>query len=234
LEKGGLDQSIQTAVKNLITQGVGLGESFSRFIINNLPSTFWEGDYSLSRELDMISEQHFSGQYLRDLAESLPEPERTEMLRQAEEQQKQYEIAKSRRSTNDQMPARYKERREFMLNYLSRFFDRVLKNTYDSRSDLFHRGKGFPKKALDREFLNGGLPVLAEDDIWEFMEKHGNHGKVDYAMNEKNGIITRICACGNKKQAKMMLEIGVFERIVHDSILNYLVNTLSQSSEVIS
>jgi hypothetical protein len=234
LEKAGLDQSIQTAVESLITQGVGLKESFSRFIIDNLPDTFWEGDYSLSRELDMISEQHFSGQYLRDLSESLPEPERTEMLKQAEEQQKQYELAKSRKPRNNQVSTRNKEHREFMLNYLSRFFDRVLKNTYDSRSDLFHRGKGFPKKALDREFLTGGLPVLAEDDMWEFMEKHGLHGKVDYVMNEKNGIITRICACGNKRQVKMMLEIGVFEKIVHDSVLNYLVSTLSQSSEGIS
>ncbi len=50
--------------------------------------------------------------------------------------------------------------------------------------------------------------MFAEDDMWEFMEKHGHHGKVDYLMNEKKGVMTRICACENKKHVKMILKQG--------------------------
>jgi len=229
LEEAGLDKNVQAAVKNLIAQSVGLKELFSDFIIRNLPETFWEGDYSLSKELDTVSEQYFSGQFLRDLSESLPETEKQELLRQAEEQQKHYEEMKNRRAKNGKLPFFNKEHRESMLKYLSVFFDRVLKNTYDGRSDLFHRGKGFPKKALEGEF-NDGLPVIVEEDLWEFVEKHHGHGKVDYLINQKNGIITRVCSCGNKKVVRMMPEIGVFERIVHDSILNHLTKASVQKT----
>jgi len=230
LQEAGLDENIQNAVKSLIAQGVGLKQLFSNFIVDNLPNTFWHGDNSLSKEFDMLSEQHFSGQYLRDLAECMPEPERQELLKQAEEQEKHYKEMKNRRAENSQMPVFDKERREYMLNYLSAFFDRVLKNTYDSRSDLLHRGKGFPKKVLEGEFPPDELPVMAEEDFWEFWEKHHDHGKVSYLVNERTGIIIRTCPCGNKKVVRMMLEIGVFERIVHDSILNYLINTSSQKA----
>lgn len=216
----GLDEELQSAIKNLVTYDEGLTKRFSTFIIDNLPhSTFWKGDYSVMKELDLLASRYHSGQFLRDLGEGLPEPMRQELLKQADEMQKQYEELKKQRPERERRWLFNKERREWMLNYLQTRLDRVLANTFGSRSELFHRGRSFPKFTLKEEFTDW-IPDVFEEDFRDFVGEHFKH-KWSYHLTQK-GKIFRSCSCGDRKEVKMMLGIRVFERMVHDSIFSYL------------
>lgn len=219
MEEVNLDENTQKYIKSCILSGT-LRTRFSNFIIENLPEDFWEGDYSITKELERLFEPFHSGQYLRDLSATMPEPQRSEIRKKAEEEEKEYEKMKRKRAEL-QEPSFRQERRKFMLNYLQHFLQLVLNDTYDCRSSVFHSGKEFPKKAIEGDITDEGL-VLIDEDIWKFMEKHRGCREVNYYVDERNGKVTRVCLCGNTKKVKMMLEFRVFERIVHDSILNYI------------
>lgn len=219
MEKLHLDEQLQNAIKGLITYQESLTKRFSNFILENLPDTFWEGDYSMIRELDLLRNGHRSGQLLRDLSESMPEPIKQELIRRAEEEKKSYEEFKKQRPERERRWIFNKERRDWMVDYLRAHLDRVLANTFESRSELFHRGKGFPKTVLKEEFTDW-IPDVFEEDFRDHMNKHFDHGW-SYQLNHK-GRILRSCSCGNRKEVKVMLGIRIFERIVHDSILNYI------------
>lgn len=216
-----LDQKLQNVIKSTITHDAGLKKRFSKFIVNNLPKTYWKGDYSMMKELDALTEGFHSGQFDRDLSEVLPEPIKQQLLKRADEMQKEYEELKKRRAESGPRWVFNKEQREWMLNYLQTHLELVLDNTYDSRSELFHRGRGFPKKAL-KEDLTDWIPEIIEEDFWEFFEKHSGHKWGRYL--DKKGRIFRCCSCGDEKEVKLMLDIRVFERMVHGSIFNYLLS----------
>ena len=221
LEEAGLDENMIAAVKNQIVQASGVKKRFCDFVVDNLPSTFWEGDYSLSREMNRMIEEESSGQYYRDLSEYLPEPEKQEIMKLAEEQQRQYEERNKRKKENEKL-IKVTKREKIMLDYFRTFLRKVLANTYDCRSILFHGGKSFPKKALEERIFLSWVPDLIEDESAEFLEKHNDH-QWNYRINRNNGEITRVCSCGNEESVKMMLDLRVFERVVHDAILNYII-----------
>lgn len=222
LEKAGLDENTIIAVMNLIAQSKGVKQVFCDFIISNLPSTFWDGDYSYTKEVEETTEGDVSGQYYRDLSENLPEPEKAIILEFAERLERHFEEIKRKKGV-DSSQSTLNERTKAKLGYFRAHFRTVLSDTYDCRSDLFHRGRSFPNKALESSFSDW-LPELFEEDLFEFIEKHSGH-RWKYLVNEKTGRIVRQCSCGNKKTIrKMLLGLGVFDIIVHDSILNYLLN----------
>lgn len=224
MEQLQFDKQLQEAVKNLIVYHESLTERFSNFIAENLPNTFWEGDYSMSRELDLfadsIGKHHWSGQHLRDIADGVPEPQRQELLRRAEEDKKRYEeFLKERPERKKHRWVIDDDRRKWMMSYLRTHLGRVLRNTFESRSELFHRGRGFPKIGLKEESTDW-IPDVFEEDFREFMGEHLEH-RWNYSLDEK-GRIFRSCSCGDRKEVKVLLGIHVFERMVHDSILSYL------------
>jgi hypothetical protein len=96
-----------------------------------------------------------------------------------------------------------------------------LSNTFHSRSRLLHGGVGFPKYALEPNFTDW-VPDVIEADFRDFIQTHYEH-KWQYSLDEKSRIY-RTCSCGDKTEVKMMLGIHVFERIVHDSMLNYILS----------
>jgi hypothetical protein len=218
------DNQLQRAVSQLVVYEEGLKTRFSNFILDNLPTAFWEGDYSMVNELKLYSESldelYRRGVFLRDIAEKVPDPQKQELLRLADEEEKRYEEflqqqPKRKESTwifND-------ERRKWVMNYVQVHLSRVLRNTYDSRSGLLHRGRSFPKAGLEEGFTDW-LPDIFEEDYRESIEVHLFH-RSQYSLDAKGGIF-RICSCGDRKEVKAIFNVYVFERIVHDSILNYL------------
>jgi hypothetical protein len=218
MEELQFDGTLQNAVNSIITHHKSLTKRISNFILENLPSTFWEGDYSMVREAEIMSEHYWSGQFLRDLSKSFPEPLKQELIRQAEEHQRVYKEFKKKKSEVDRRWIFNKEQRKWMISYLRDHLDRVLTNTFGSRSELFHFGKGFPKFALREEF-HDWIPDVFEEDFPSFSKKHVEH-TWDYSLDK--GRIFRTCSCGDREEVKVMFGICVFERIVHDSILNYI------------
>jgi len=224
MEELQFDEQLQGAVKDRIISHESLTRRFSNFIVENLPSTFWEGDHSMIKELDLHAEslrRHYhSGQFLQDIADSVPDPQRQELLRRAEEEKESYE------EFFRQMPERRHtwiindDRRKWMMDYIRTHLDRVLRNTFGSRSELFHRGRGFPKIGLKEEFTDW-IPDVFEEDYREFIWEHSEH-TWNYSMDKKTGKIFRSCSCDDRKEVKVLLGIHVFERMVHDSIFNYL------------
>lgn len=218
MEELQFDDQLQNLIKRDIAHQETLTKRFSNFVSNNLPDTFWEGDYSMAAETDLFSEGYRSGQFDRDLSKWVPEPIREKLLREAEEKKEQYEEFKKQRLPSWVLN---KEEREWWRNYYRVHLDRVLRNTYESRSKLFHVGRGFPKKALKEGFVDW-IPELIDEDFWKFHEKHLDPEHRSSHHLDKEGRIFRTCSCGYEKETKMILNIWVFERMVHDSIFNYL------------
>ena len=212
-----LDERLQNLIINLVTSEKSLTESISTFIVDNLPKSFWEGDYSMMSEVDMF-ESRYS---LRDISDSLPDgdPVKKRLLEDAEKLEKQYENYRQRRSQLEPSWVFNKKRRRWMGEYLQDHLDRVLRNAFSRRSKLFHYGTGFPKYVFETP-LRDWVPDIIEEDFWEFREKHIGH-KWDYSPDNKGRII-RKCNCGDKKEIEIMLGIRLFERMVHDSILKYI------------
>lgn len=215
MEELQLNEQTQKAVKDAITYGTGLTKRFSNFIADNLPDGFWEGDYSMAHEIDLDIEYHSSGRWMQDLGESMSGSMRNELLKIAEEDKKLHGRIKWKSSKRWIFS---EENREWMLNYLQVHLKRVLSDTFGSRSEHFHFGKEFPKKAFNED--EDWVPDIFEEDRLDFAIEHFGH--LWSYKPKPNGRIERSCSCGDRKQIKVILGIRVFERMVHDVILNYL------------
>ena len=86
-----LDNGLQSVVNSIITSNTSLTKRFCGFIEKNLPVGFWEGDYSLVNELDSLSESFRKGTFLKDLSETLPDPMKQEVQKQAAKEEEEYE-----------------------------------------------------------------------------------------------------------------------------------------------
>ena len=214
----GLEDSVEEAVKNLIVSGKGLTKAFCAFMERYLPETFWNGDHSLRNEMQKLGEEYWTGQYYTDLAEHAPPEVKEKLLKRAAEERRAYETFKKEHPRrDDRFPL--KANREVMLKYLQTYFEKVLTNTFGGRSELFHSGKAFPKHTLKEETMDW-VPDIFEDDLREFLFAHLGH-KWNYELTDKGKIIRR-CSCRDKKEIKVILGVRVFEKMVHDSVLNYI------------
>jgi hypothetical protein len=221
MEELELDHGLQSVVNSIITSNTSLTKRFCGFIEKNLPVDFWEGDYSLVNELDSLSESYRKGTFLRDLSETLLDPMKQELQKQAAQEEERYEQFKKTHPEKARRWAFSEERRKWAIDYLRDNLALVLSNTFHNRSRLLHGGIGFPKYALEPNFTDW-VPDVFETDFRSFILVHYEH-KWQYSLDQK-GRIYRTCSCGDKTEVKMMLGIHVFERIVHDSILNYILS----------
>lgn len=221
MEELGFENGIQSVVNSIITSNTSLTKRFYVFIEKNLPVGFWEGDYSLVKELDSLSAIYRKGTFLRDLSETLPDPMKEEMQKQATREEEEYEQFEKTHPDKGQRWSPGGERRKWAIDYLRNNLALVLSNTFHSRSRLLHCGIGFPKYALEPNFTDW-VPDVFEADFRSFIQVHYEH-KWQYSSDEK-GRIYRTCSCGDKAEVRMMLGIHVFERVVHDSILNYILS----------
>lgn len=73
--------------------------------------------------------------------------------------------------------------------------------------------------ALEEKFKDWILDVF-EQDFQDSKGEHFLHGWTYHLTQE--GKIFRSCSCGDRKEVKVILGIRVFEKMVHDSILNYI------------
>jgi hypothetical protein len=176
MSKLNFDNQLQEAVSRLVVYEEGLKTRFCNFILDNLPTAFWEGDYSMVNELESYSESldelYHRGAFLRDIAEKVPEPQKQELLRMADEQEKRYE------GSLQQHPKRKgstwffdHKRRKWVMHYMQVHLSRVLRNTYDGRSGVLHRGRSFPKTGLE-EGIRDWIPDVFEEDFSEFRKGH--------------------------------------------------------------
>jgi hypothetical protein len=221
MEELELDHGLQSAVNSIITSNTSLTKRFCDFIEEYLPVDFWEGDYSLVNELESLSENYRKGTFLRDLSETLPDPMKQEMQKQAAKEEEEYEKFKKTHPEKGRRWAFSEERRKWVIDYLRNNLALVLSNTFHSRSRLLHGGIGFPKYALEPNFTDW-VPDVFEAGLQSFIQVHYEH-RLQYSLDEK-GRIYRTCSCGDKTEVRMLLGIHVFERIVHDSILNYILS----------
>ncbi len=174
MEELELDHGLQSAVNSIITSNTSLTKRFCDFIEEYLPVDFWEGDYSLVNELESLSENYRKGTFLRDLSETLPDPMKQEMQKQAAKEEEEYEKFKKTHPEKGRRWAFSEERRKWVIDYLRNNLALVLSNTFHSRSRLLHGGIGFPKYALEPNFTDW-VPDVFEADLQSFIQVHYEH-----------------------------------------------------------
>ncbi len=219
-----LSENTQKAVVNLIVHDASLTKRFCNFIIQNSPNPFWNNANRLGEELVQFTNEYQTEQNFRELSEYAPPELKSRLLQIADERQKHYEEHKKQKNVYEDVAIKLlfsDERRELVLKYVQTHFEKVLSNTFGNRSAVLHRGKAFPKHALKRDNYDW-VPAIYEEDFPPFFSEHLRHSW-SYDMSQEGKII-RQCSCGEKKEVKVIFSIRVFEKIVHDSILNYVLS----------
>ena len=181
-------------------------EKFIKFIKENMPDDFFETYYSRAEIYGMDMEKHLSNVIERANKKEKPE---------LEMKLKNY---KRDRKVRQRM-IKENENFQWKMEYLLKYFEKVLSNIYDARSKVFHSGRDL-LSFIFKEDMFDWMPDIFEADYNEFMEDHLEH-KFKYDVTP-SGKIKRICSCGDRREIKFLLGIRLFETLVHKSILNYI------------
>lgn len=228
MEKSGFDENDRKIVKGSLLTSRSLTEQFCNFVEKYLPSAFWNGDYSMISELDKMHEIYSSGQYYRDLAEVAPtEAERKSLEEAARNIETQRKPAKRPNSyfsnVND---------RQALLEFVRENMRIWLKQAFNMRSTMLHRGINFPIEATGDSIGNDWLPDVFKITNWEeHMEasrkrirQTGERPPFHQAyLIKENGAFKVACKCGVRpKRMEMIFAINVFEKIVHDTLLAFI------------
>jgi hypothetical protein len=207
-------------VSNVITYG-SLTNQIIDFIMDNLSDDFWKKDH-----IENISAIDFHIREIqreKELLEYMDGPIKERKIKQIERYEKDINEVIERRPPFRPIPWYFNESRESLLEYYRNFPDRILRNTFRARSNLFHSGVSFPKYALETPF-GDWIPEIRIYDDSNFLKEHIEH-KWKIAINEK-GVVKRECECGDSKEIQILLSIYGFERMVHNAILNYIFSLL--------
>ena len=219
IEKGQIEYLQEQLVK-----GLSLQKRFTGFIRDNLPTSFWDGDYSLTTETHKQAEYEWSGQSDRDKATLEENPERKkELLSVAEKKKREWKKLLESQPYAGETPFIKKEdvTRKWTIQYMRNNLEVILETTYDCRSRMLHKGQNFPKIALEEESFDW-IPKIFDVFPQGKFEEHWTH-KFSYVLDNKKRLILKCDDCGKEIiKIIVMFNLRVFERLVHDTIFNAL------------